>query len=233
MSDLDIKKAVLEDGLDKQYNRARKRAFFGDESDMEELKATYGLAVIRVCRNLSRSEYQRAKRVLARIKPWIDSGRAVFFTLTFTDETLSKTNGKTRRRYVSRLLSRNCERYLANIDFGSDNHREHYHAIATLSDDVKIEMRPITGARGKRAYVAHALIGGQWLPLSDCLGFTKWTNSIGFLNAQIIGNSESDAKATAKYTAKMSNHALKESTRESGNGRAPRLIYSRRKTPQV
>ena len=59
----------------------------------------------------------------------LESGNCIFLTFTFTDEVLAKTNEDTRRQKVRRYLSSyNCE-YVANIDFGKKNGREHYHAL--------------------------------------------------------------------------------------------------------
>lgn len=51
-----------------------------------------------------------------------------FYTFTFTDDVLSFTSPATRRRYISRIL-KNCN-YIANVDYGKKNGREHYHAVA-------------------------------------------------------------------------------------------------------
>lgn len=71
-------------------------------------------------------------RAMNRIKKILynSSKGCAFLTFTFNDLTLSKTTRETRRRYVSRYLKRfGGADYIANIDFGKLNHREHYHAI--------------------------------------------------------------------------------------------------------
>jgi hypothetical protein len=57
-----------------------------------------------------------------------------FLTLTFTDEVLNSTTEETRRRYVARFLKSISENYVGNIDYGSKNDREHYHAIVEGQD---------------------------------------------------------------------------------------------------
>ena len=57
-----------------------------------------------------------------------------FVTLTFTDEVLNNTDEKTRRTYVARYLKKQVRCYYANIDYGAQNEREHYHAV--VSDTV-------------------------------------------------------------------------------------------------
>ena len=78
-----------------------------------------------------RKKNQRARQ---RIESIIQSGNALFLTLTFTDHVLVSTTEKTRRTYVSRFLKENCIDYLANIDFGAKNGREHYHAVVSVEN---------------------------------------------------------------------------------------------------
>lgn len=67
--------------------------------------------------------------------------KIIFGTLTFSDETLEKTSKETRRRLVARYLKsdKNVVHYIANIDYGDEKEREHYHFLAFAKD--KIEMK--------------------------------------------------------------------------------------------
>lgn len=78
---------------------------------------------------LNESKYRKAKKVRDKISKIVYSGQAIFVTLTFSDDTLKNTSQATRRRYVARYLKSQCCNYAANIDYGSQNGREHYHAI--------------------------------------------------------------------------------------------------------
>ena len=55
-----------------------------------------------------------------------------FVTLTFRDDVLASTSERTRHRYVSAFLRVNCRDYIANVDYGRKNGREHYHAVVAL-----------------------------------------------------------------------------------------------------
>lgn len=83
---------------------------------------------------INHASYQRTSRLRKRIAEIISNARlannnVLFLTFTFTDACLNSTNFETRRRYVSRFLRSNCVRYVANVDYGSKNGREHYHAV--------------------------------------------------------------------------------------------------------
>ena len=71
----------------------------------------------------------RSTRLKRRILKYMGMGDCVFLTLTFRDDVLECTSADTRRQYVLKYLKSCSNYYVANIDFGSQNEREHYHAI--------------------------------------------------------------------------------------------------------
>lgn len=85
---------------------------------------------------LIESGYRKYSRARKHIEDIVKSGNAIFITLTFTDDVISKTSALTRRRYVSRYLSSQCDCYVANVDFSPKKHREHYHAVV----DKRVDM---------------------------------------------------------------------------------------------
>lgn len=79
---------------------------------------------------LYKSNERRKQRIKERITRMFETKRALFLTLTFSDKMFGrKATSETRRTYIRRFLKEQCSDYLANIDFGSVNHREHYHAV--------------------------------------------------------------------------------------------------------
>ena len=62
--------------------------------------------------------------------------KIVFGTLTFNDKTLNKTCKRTRARYITKFLSDNTKHYIANIDYGTKNNREHYHFLAIIKENI-------------------------------------------------------------------------------------------------
>ncbi len=140
------------------------------------------------CFKINRASYNRTQRLKQRIESMLLNGQCLFLTLTFTDETLQNTTPKERRVAVSRYLKQfNC-RYVANIDFGKENGREHYHAVIN----------------------------------AEKISFDSW-RKYGNINAERIRNRDltTDKTKLAKYICKLSNHAIKETTKRSS------LIYSR------
>lgn len=85
--------------------------------------------VFNECLKINDASYKRTKRLKDRIASMLLDGECLFLTLTFNDDALRDTTAKQRRVAVSRYLKQfNCK-YVANIDFGTKNNREHYHAI--------------------------------------------------------------------------------------------------------
>lgn len=146
-----FKQKVLLKEIDKQVARCKRdnykkvsTTYYIDEEDGEVLYslscdsyrkmiAPYrkGYNLIDCADRLNESKYRRAKKVRDKITKLVLSNNAIFITLTFNDKTLSKTDTDKRRRLVQRYLKANCKEYVANIDFGGLNGREHYHAIVS------------------------------------------------------------------------------------------------------
>lgn len=85
------------------------------------------------------ADYQRKKRLFERITNMLLSGQCLFLTLTFTDKVLESTQLHVRRKYVQRFLKSVSSSYVANIDYGSQYEREHYHAVI-LSDHIDFDL---------------------------------------------------------------------------------------------
>ena len=140
------------------------------------------------CLKINKSSYERTNRLKKRIYDMLVSGNCLFLTLTFNDNTLNETSADTRRQYVRKYLKQfNCK-YVANIDFGKENHREHYHAVIC----------------------------------ADKIDLSSWRIH-GNINVERVRNRNIDRDNTrlSKYICKLSNHAIKETTKRSS------LIYSR------
>ena len=80
-------------------------------------------------RRINNASYRRVQRLKRRIASMLKNGECLFLTLTFTDEVLRKTTEDTRRQAVRRYLKSFGFPYVANIDYGKKNGREHYHAV--------------------------------------------------------------------------------------------------------
>lgn len=89
----------------------------------------YGKEYIEEARKINHSSYNKTHRLREKIKRYLESGSCLWVTLTFSNKTLESTSEDTRKQYVRRYLKSNYEDYIANIDYGSKNEREHYHAI--------------------------------------------------------------------------------------------------------
>lgn len=152
---------------------------------IEDCRSKNLLKELKECIKIDHSRNARVYRLRKRVSDILHTGNALFLTLTFTDKTLESTNDKQRRRYVREFLARfNCL-YVGNVDYGKDNHREHYHALIAL-DKVNTHLY-----------------------------------KYGALNVRKVRIRDGADSKISKYIAKLTNHAIKETTKRSA------LIYSR------
>ena len=174
----------------KEEAKASYASFKGDTEAIYAFMARYDLTWDEqiTLHSMNNNRYKRVQYLRAKVTDIVLNGKAIFLTLTFTDDVLASTSVETRRKYVRRFLKEQCSQYCANIDFGSKNGREHYHAIISA--------------------------------LNSSVDLFKW--QYGAINAQRIRTTENDCKKTCKYIAKLTCHAIKETT-----GHAYRIIYSR------
>lgn len=137
---------------------------------------------------INNASYQRTKRLNSKIRFILQNNDKVsFLTMTFNDSILASTSAETRRKYIIRFLKSFNVPYVANIDYGLKNEREHYHAVIATADV------------SRHAY-------NKFVPDSS-------------INFKLIYNNNS--KALAKYINKLTNHAIKNTTKSC------RVIYSR------
>ena len=147
---------------------------------------TYGEEAVATAEKINAAKYKRDKRAEEHIENMLWFGPCVFVTLTFRDDVLNVTTKETRRKYVTRYLKHQSEYYIANIDYGEKNGREHYHAVVS----------------------------------ADMVDVKAWP--YGAMKAQKVSDGENDAVRIGKYISKLTNHAIKATTKSS------RIIYSRK-----
>lgn len=209
INDIEAKRLVLDNGLDKVFKDARKASYKGDNSKLEEFNDCFGDRVEKACRNLEQSRIRKARTMRKRVRLSVTLGNAYFITLTFKDDILASTSKETRRRYVSRAFKAIGYKYVANIDYGGKNGREHYHGI--------IEPLPFcfnSWENGSRKY-------------ENVPDFEEWTKKYGFVTIEKIGSTDKDLKKVSKYTAKLSAHAFKETVLKGE--KSDRVIYSKKR----
>ena len=132
---------------------------------------------------INHAYYQRVRKLKNRIATLLQKP-CLFLTFTFDEIVLQKTNADTRRQKVIRYLKSYNVPYVANIDFGKQNGREHYHAIIQ-TDNVDYSLYDYGALNGKKIV------------------------------------STSDNVKLAKYISKLTNHAIKDTTKRNS------IIYSR------
>lgn len=151
MPDYGLKSRLLQDGKMIAEVKKINRSFFADwklQTTGEYIKASYDSeTVISLYQELSKdADFQEAERIVhasinrtsrlrSRVQKIItEYDNPTFCTLTFTDDVFAKTSAQTRRKYVTLFLKAQSRGlpYVANIDFGAQKGREHYHAVCAF-----------------------------------------------------------------------------------------------------
>lgn len=148
-------------------------------------------------RRISDAKHARVRRIKKRIFDMIYKNDCLFLTLTFTNDALERTSSPFRRIAVRRFLNYFNVPYVANIDFGKKNGREHYHAVIQIGE-IDYHLWTYGAIKGLRV-----------------------RNDLKYDEDGVI-TSESVEKIS-RYVAKLTNHAIKETTRRSV------IMYSRGK----
>lgn len=205
---LNYNQDLLKELRQASYNEYRERelcdngvilcdAFKGDNCiTYEDVYIKYNYSpIVKECVKINHAFTNRKFHLKDRIKDiYLDSLNSncncYFLTLTFSNELITKTSEKTRRRYITRLLKKYCRHYVGNIDFGVDKRyteREHYHAFISTNKIQEL----------MKAYY-------------------KLTNSYVYTEKMRVKDNLSDnCKRLSKYIAKLTNHAIKESVKRN------------------
>lgn len=182
----------------------------------EELRALilskWSVEEVAGAQRLISAHYKRVRRLKNRVNRILDKYPEPYFvTLTFTDEELKNTSPDTRRQKVRRFLNAHCVEYVANKDFGKKNHREHYHAVVS-----NLPPEWPHGFKNYEPIIVHP----------ECKNTPKRFEHLTPEERAEAQTREHTARL-AKYIAKLTNHAIKETAESS------RLIYSRTSYPEV
>lgn len=153
---------------------------------------------------INAANYARKTRLQQKLTLLLSKYDCVFATFNFSPEYLSRTNSKTRRTNMQRFLNTLDVPYIANIDFGSENEYVDRHG----------NTRTGTGREHYHAVIAKVLTRAE-LSYYRSLGY-------GCVQCKRIRNTGADIARLSKYVSKLSNHAVKVTTRRHS------LLYSRK-----
>ena len=158
-----------------------------------------------------KAENKRISRLRSRITLFLNCKEPTnFLTLTFSDKILQSSTPEERRRYVVRYLKSQSNCYIANLDFGAKKGREHYHAV--ILGNVNLKPWQKYGAInvqnvGNRKELTRKKVPKRYKDLDE-------------KTAQTLMRRDTEKKLS-KYVAKLTNHAIKNTTKRSA------IIYSK------
>ena len=151
-------------------------------------------------------QMQHAKKVKAKrmeqdiIKALSKGYGYMFATLTFENKYRNEREPRTRRKYIKKYLEQ-FDGYIANIDYGSENGTEHYHAIVFMKSE-KLDPLETEIHKDKKKQFRH-FIKKEQLP--------KWKYGHYSLEKEYENLQKDEDKSPRKlsnYIAKINNHSL-------------------------
>lgn len=152
-------------------------------------------------------QMQHAKKVKAKrmeqdiIKALSKGYGYMFATLTFEDKYINKREPRTRRKYIKKYLEQ-FDGYIANIDYGKDNGREHYHAIIFIKSEI-LDHFETEIHKDKKKQFCHYLKKEQ-LPVWK---YGHYSLEKEYKNLQ--NEEDKSPRKLSNYIAKINNHSLK------------------------
>lgn len=120
-----------------------------------------------------------------------------FITLTFSDSAMIMSQA-TRKRYVTDCLKKCTEDYIANIDYGEENEREHYHATIAIKNDIRLATHRAKIKKG------HYITCCDNEEVQELFGW-----KYGWITMEPIKIDQKDRNKVANYMASLKQHALK------------------------
>lgn len=204
MQNRSLKADLVRNGKYKQFTDLRNKNFINglDLLDYSLYSDFLSITEFESCCQLVDAKRKQRNKVKKWLVYWLsrDDVKVCFLTLTFNNSTLNKSFSA-RKQIINRTLSSNFLDYVSNVDYGSLNEREHYHALVVLSLD---EFDLINWTKSKRGCYC-----------SDFLLLEQYGKKYGFYNMQPINikDDRSDLadhiNKLAGYIAKLVNHSIK------------------------
>lgn len=160
---------------------------------------------LRSALQMIHSRQRKKKRIINTINFALKRGyEVVFATLTFNDENINKTK-ETRRKNINKYLKQ-YDGFIFNIDFGTLNDREHYHALIFISPqhiNEFIEEWHYDPKKKRRFKTINNFEDVLMIPNKYAYGWTT------FQLVNTSAENEEDKLKIANYVATLTNHALK------------------------
>lgn len=105
----------------------------------------------------------------------------------------------------------------ARMDSISDKNKRQYVSRFLKSNFPRYVANIDFGSKFHRLHY-HALV--EWV--DDATSLDWWREHCGYIDMEVVGNTEDDLKKVSQYVVKLSKHAMK-----CNDGISPRIIYSR------
>lgn len=185
------KKDIIESGLFGYYTTERRKMALNGQFGEMDSNESYGYGMTEeqtyLCEMIRKARYEQIKKIEDHINYLFNKWTChlYFVTLTFDDRAMA-LKPQTRRKNVIKILNQ-FEDYIVNIDYGTKNEREHYHAIVAIDHHTKEMYKD-----------------GKFM---KCQLLDKYR--LGFYSMEPIRTEDKDKKRLSRYINKLTLHSIK------------------------
>ena len=202
MKNPELRKTIIENGTLTNYIKTRQEWIANGHLELlRNIKPElYGLdqETAQECENARKSKKKQREKIENHIGWLLENQEELkidlfFGTWTFTDQSLEMT-ADTRRQGIRRLLSKETEDFILNIDYGKENGREHYHGLIALKNGT------------------YKITEKVWSTKYNCQLIhidTLDNYKLGYYDLQEIKLNDLSAKKITRYITKLTQHSIK------------------------
>lgn len=194
LKNIELKANLLTTGKYDEYKKAKKEYYKnGDITGLND----FGYDDLKACYQLSDSRKKQRQKVQNHLSFMFECQNVDLFfaTFTFNDDSM-ELKDTTRKQQVRRAIS-DLEDYILNIDYGSENERQHYHAILMI----KKGTYEIT----KKGKIKHKGIFKNYV----CIDLLDNKYKLGWYMLEPIRENEKSKKKISNYISKLVMHSVK------------------------
>lgn len=202
---IEEKVEALNLGADKYAKKIGKARYQKDSATefkvrCEAIKEGISDEILENGRKINDATYHRNIRLKNRLESMFDRGDCYFMTLTLDDDKLKEKGidlgnlSDKDYKYLRKEVTRylgGLGAYVANYDYGASHDRLHFHAVVQSNVSIKLGCE------------------------------NDWYKHLGAIYVEKIRKGTNDSKRLSKYINKLTNHAIKATTKAS------KLIYSK------
>lgn len=212
MKNKELKKEIVNNGTFKEYSKQRFTYFENGQYDkIDNCENYYDVngeifndEINLACQQIKHARKLQIKKLRDHINFLLRRNYKLYFmTFTYDDNKVKDITPEKLKRRITRTMSKNCDDYIINIDYGKEHERLHFHCIMAkkFKDDEKENLIDVYRYTKKGKVRKGKKLVEPWLK--------RYEKEIGFYDAEPVKDNIYSAKKLSRYIDKLTLHSLK------------------------